>query len=254
MKKIIIGVVVTLVVLVLVVLIVAFFSLNSIVKKGIETAGPMITQVDVKVSAVAISPFSGSGVLTKFFVGNPPGYTSPSAVTVGEVKLAVQPSSLASDPIVINEISVKDAVITLEGGLSDNNITKIQANVKAYSGPSPTNATPSTAPPGTAKKIILNDFLIQGAVVNLILTVPVLGKKTMSVPLPTVHLQNIGKAENGVTPDQLVQVITKELLNQATKAATDQVTAMGGDFKDFGKGGADQMQKAAKSLTDMFKK
>ena len=68
------------------------------------------------------------------------------------------------------------------------------------------------------------------------------------------HLQNIGKAENGVSSDQLVSVITKEILNSATKSAKDQVTAMGGDFKSFGTGTLDQVKKSASGLTDMFKK
>ena len=56
--------------------------LNGIVKKGVETAGPMITKVDVKLDGANISIFSGSADLKGLFVGNPPGYTTDSAIKV----------------------------------------------------------------------------------------------------------------------------------------------------------------------------
>src|ERR1700676_3221633 len=102
MKKIIIGILVAVFALVLVALLVVFFSLNSIVKKGVETVGPIITKVDVKLGSASISPFSGSGELSKLFVGNPEGYKSPSAMQVEDMKLGVSIGSVMSDVIVVN--------------------------------------------------------------------------------------------------------------------------------------------------------
>ena len=77
MKKIIIRIFAVLILLVVVALVVVFFSLNSIVKKAVETIGPKMTRVEVKLGAADISPFSGSGKLSKLFVGNPDGYKTP---------------------------------------------------------------------------------------------------------------------------------------------------------------------------------
>ncbi len=133
MKKIIVRIGIGVAVLVVLALVVVFFSLNSIVKKGVETVGPMIVKVDVTLGSAAISPFSGLGILTKLFVGNPEGYKTKSAIEVGEIKAGVGVGSLTSDTIVVNEVSVKEAVITMEGSLTDNNLTKILDNVNGAS-------------------------------------------------------------------------------------------------------------------------
>src|SRR5580704_10653715 len=85
MKKIIIRIIAVLVVLVIVGLLVVFFSLNSIVKKAVETIGPKMTQTNVVLGAAEISPFSGSGKLSKLVVGNPQGYNTPFAIKMGSI-------------------------------------------------------------------------------------------------------------------------------------------------------------------------
>ncbi len=256
MKKIIIRIGIGIFVLVVVGLLVVFFSLNSIVKKGVETVGPSLTKVDVKLGAAEISPFSGSGRLMKLFVGNPEGYKTPSAIEIGDIKVGVQIGSLTSDTLVVNEVSVKDAVITLEGTLSGNNLTKILDNVNggATSAPKPKG---EPAQPGTSKsskKFIVKDLLIEGAKVNLNLSVAVLGNQSLTVPVPTIHLQNIGVAEGGVTAEQLVQQVMKPLMASVTSAATDAVANMAGKVGDLGKNGAKSLGNAAKGVTDLFKK
>jgi uncharacterized protein involved in outer membrane biogenesis len=260
MKKIIIRIGLGIVLLGIIALLVVFFSLDSIVKKGVETVGPSITKVDVKLGAAEISPFSGSGRLVKLFVGNPEGYKTPSAIEVGDIKVGVKLGSVTSDTIVVNEVSVKDAVITLEGSLTANNLTKILDNVNggATAAPKPKG---EPAQPGTSKsskKFIVHDLLIDGAKVNLNLNVAIIGTQSMTVPIPTIHLQNIGEAEGGVTAEQLVQAIMKPLMSSVLTAATEQVSNMAGKVgdlsKSLGKDGAKTLDGATKGITDLFKK
>ena len=257
MKKIFVRLVIVVVILMVVGLAVVFFSLNSIVKKGVETVGPMMTKVEVKLGSADISPFSGGGKLSKLFVGNPEGYKSPSAIQVGDIKVSVSVDSVLSDTIVVNEVNVQAAEITLEGSLSGNNLTTIMDNLNGASAtatePKPKGA--ATSPPGTSKsskKFIVKDFVIEGAKVNLNVTLPGLGNKIMTVPVPAVHLQNIGTAENGVTAEQLGQTIMKPLLASVTKAATDALVNSAGQLKDLGKGTSPEINKAAKGITDLF--
>ena len=168
MKKIIVRIFLVLVVLVVVALVAAFFSLNSLVKKGVETYGPKITGVDVRLDAAEISPFSGSGRLMKFFVGNPPGYKTASAFEVADAKLGVKIGSVLSDTIVVNEINIQSPEITLEGTLDGNNLSKILDNLKAYGGPKEkTTNAPAPAATGTPKKFIVKDIVLAGAKVHL---------------------------------------------------------------------------------------
>src|SRR5260370_30070876 len=101
MKKILVRIVIGFAVLLVLALAVVFFSLNSIVKKGVETVGPQLTKVEVKLGSAEISPFSGSGRLSKLFVGNPEGYKTTSAFQMGSIKVAVKIGSVMSDVIVV---------------------------------------------------------------------------------------------------------------------------------------------------------
>ena len=55
------------------------FFLGPIVKNGMETVGPKIMRVSVKVDAV-ILVLSGSAEVKDLVVGNPEGYQAPQAI------------------------------------------------------------------------------------------------------------------------------------------------------------------------------
>ena len=81
-----------------------------------------------------------------------------------------------SEKLIVNRIEVKSPVVTLEGGLSDNNLKTIEKNLNDYvAGPS--GGAKSNAPAGggskSGRKLQVNDLLITGAKlqVNSMLTV-----------------------------------------------------------------------------------
>jgi hypothetical protein len=251
MKKIIVRIVTVIVVLIVLGLVVVFFSLNSIVKKGVDTIGPKLTQTDVTLGAAEISPFSGGGRLTKLFVGNPKDYKSASAFQLGDIKVSVVLGSVMSDTIVVNELNIQSAEVTLEGTLSKNNLTEIMNNIdSANSNP---EASSTTSPNKPAKKFIVKDLVVDGTKANLVLNLPVIGSKTLSITVPPIHLQNIGQAEGGVTAAQLVQAIMKPLLADITKSAMEEVTKLTGSVQDLGKKGAAQLEEGKKKLSNLFK-
>jgi len=243
MKKWIIRMTIAAVVLLVAGLALTFIFLNSIVKKGVETIGPQLTQVEVRLNRANISPFSGDGQLDGLVVGNPPGYKTPSAIQVGEVKVKVEIGSLLSDVIVLDFVNIQSPEITLEGGLKQNNLTKILENLDAATGEAEKKTTEKPAPAG--KKIKVKDLVISGAKarVNMTLT----GGKTVTVSVPDIHLTNIGADENGVSPAELSQRIIKAMLEGVVKSAGD----VGGVF---GKETGEQIKKAGKGLKGLFKK
>ena len=66
--------------------------------------------------------------------GQPRGYKTPSAINVGAASLALKPSSLLSDKIIIKSINVQGPEITFETDLKNNNLSKILANVQEATG------------------------------------------------------------------------------------------------------------------------
>jgi uncharacterized protein involved in outer membrane biogenesis len=260
MKKIIIGIVVALVVLAVVALAVVFFSLNSIVKKGVETVGPQMTKVEVRLGSADISPFSGSGGLNQLFVGNPDGYKTPFAIQMGSIKVGVRLGSVFSDTVVVDEINIQDPEITLEGTLDGNNLSTILNNLTDSSATqgNQTNA-PAASGGKTSRKFIVKDLALSGAKVHV--NVSGFGRSVVqTVAIPDLHLQNIGNGEGGVTPAQLSWQILQPVLNEAIVVATDELKKQGVQQlqkelnKQLQKQGNTELNKAAQgALTNLFK-
>jgi uncharacterized protein involved in outer membrane biogenesis len=255
MKKIILGILVALVLLVVVAVTAVFLSLNSIVKKGVETAGPEMTKVALRLGSANISPLSGSGSLNQLFVGNPDGYKTPFAMQMGSIKVGVKLGSVFSDTVVVDEIDIQDPEITLEGTLDGNNLNTILNNVKGSdtSRPQPTNAPAASG--GTSKKFIVKDLVLSGAKVHI--NVSGFGKSVArTVSIPDIHLQNIGNGEGGATPAELTWQVLQPVLNEAVAVAAKELEKQGVQQleKQLQKQGNSDLNRAAQGvLTNLFK-
>jgi hypothetical protein len=253
MKKIIIRIAIVAVVLLIVAVVAIFLSLNSIVKKGVETVGPQLTKVTITLGGVNISPLSGSGQLSELFVGNPEGFKTASAIKVGDIKVAVDVGSVLGDTITINSINIQAPEITFEGGLGGNNISKILDNVTSATGGGKPASKDTKAEPakGGGKKFIVKDVVIEGAKLHASLTG--LGGKELTLPLPSLHLQDIGTKEKAVTAGELVQQILTPLLTSVTDVIKSGITNLGKGVGDVGKEAGSTIKKAAEGLNGLFK-
>lgn len=242
MKKWIIRLLIVCAVVIVAAVVVVFLQLNTIVKKAVETVGPQLTKVEIKLAGANISPLSGSGQLSGLFVGNPEGYKTPSAIKVGDVKVVVAVSSLLSDTIRIKEIKIQAPEITFEGGFGGNNISKILENVKAATGGDQATAKTAPASQKPGKKFYVQDITVEGARLNASITG--FGGKELTLPLPPLHLQNVGTENMGVTAGELVKQILEPLLASVTKAVAE----------GAGKGAGESVNKVTSGLKGLFKK
>ena len=232
---------------------VVFSNLGRIIKTGIETAGPKITQTTLTVGGVGVSPFSGSGSIRNFVLGNPEGYKSDFAVKLGEAKLELDPASVLSDKIHIKSIVVTDPHIIIEGGLTDNNLKKIQANVESFAGAE--KSAPATDS-GPKKKLQVDDFLLSGAKVEV--KIGMLGNSLPTLTLPDIHLTNLGAGADGITPGELA----KRVLGEVFGAVFTEVRVQGGKLgkgavdaaKGLGEGAKGSLEKVGGGIGDLFKK
>jgi hypothetical protein len=242
MRKLFLSVVIILVVLIVVAVIVVGFFLGTIVKTGMETVGPKITQVSIKVDAVNLSLLTGSARVKGLVVGNPEGYKTPQAISVGSATVSVNPFSVLSDKIVVRSVRVEAAEITFEGGLGGNNLSKIMDNVNAIA--------------KTGRKIEVDDFLITGAMVHVNLTG--MSGKEMTLPLPDIHLTNLGQGNAGITATDLTRrvlgAITAATVKVVASATTDIGKGAGNWGRDAGKAVGQDMNKITKGIGGLFKK
>ena len=234
-----------LVILIVVVAIGAGFFLGPIVKKGMETVGPKITQVSIKVDAVNLSLLTGSASIKGLVVGNPEGYKAPQAISVGSAAVGINPFSILSDKIVIRSVRVEAPEITFEGSpFSGNNLNTIMKNVNAATksgGPAATNVTTKAAGK-SGKKLEVDDFLITGAKVNF---------NGVTLPLPDIRLTDLGKGNDGITAADLTRRVLDALTTATIKAIANTATDVG---KGVGKSLGAGISNVTKGLGGLFKK
>ncbi len=196
-KKILLIIGIGLLVLIVVAVIVVGLFLGKIVKAGMNTVGPKITQTTLTVDAVDVSMLTGSAKVKNLVIGNPEGYKAPNAISVGLAAVSVSPMSVLSDKIVVKSVRVESPEITFEGNpFGANNLKKIQDNVNAAAAslqsPLSTNQPAKTAAPAKpGKKLEVDEFLITGAKIHF--------GTGPTLPLPDIHLTDLGKGPEGIT-------------------------------------------------------
>ena len=212
-------------ILVIVGLTVLYFSLGSIIRTGVETMAPKVTKTSVTLEDFDFSLFSGKIDIKGVTVGNPEGFKTPSAFKLDRVRVVVAPGSLLSDRIVVREIYIDGPQITYELSLSGSNIGRLKENVEAFAGMADgAPAEPAEAEPesgedeGPGKKVQIDDFLLKNGKVSLSATV--MGGKALTVPLPEVHLTDIGKESGGKSMGEIVSEIFAAVASSITEVAS----------------------------------
>lgn len=254
------------VVLIVVALFVAYMAFGSIVKKGVEAMGPRVLGAPVKLEAMDFSLFRGSLDLRGLVVGNPEGFNTESAFRLGRVHVKLVPSSVLGKTIHIQEVLVDSPEVTYEMSLKGSNIGAIKKNVEAFTGGgAPASETPKPPAPkeekaaGPGKKVMIDDFRFTGGKVNLSATF-LKGQKA-GIPLPEIHLTDIGKDSGGKSIGETVADITKAVTDAIGRAASGAAKGLAGgggqvadQAKAAGKAAKETASGAVKSLKGLFKR
>lgn len=245
MKKKLLWVVAVLAVLVVAGLGLALMYLGPLVKKGVETVGPMVTQVEVKLDSARVGLLSGHGSLKGLLVGNPAGYQSASAMRLGEISVEVVPRSVFADKIHLKSVTILAPEITVEGGLKDNNLTKILANVEAFTGGPATNQTEAAA---AQKKIQLDSLVLRGAKVRADLNLP--SVPTLNLSLPDIELSNLGQGPEGITAGELTRQLIRQITTRTLAAVADAAANAGKALVQGASGLATEAAKTASGAAE----
>ncbi|MDE3017568.1 MAG: hypothetical protein KGO52_13235 [Nitrospirota bacterium] len=199
-------------------LIALYLRLGSLIKAGVERIGPLVTKTPVSVDTVTISLLSGCATVTGLVVGNPSGYRTPRALSIGSTKVCVAPASLFGNPLIVTAVTVEQPVVTLEGLFGDSNLSRIQSNVHTFAGAADKGA--KTAPAGGERRILVKEFRLTKGQVTVFLKAGLLGDRSMEMGLPDVHLRDIGRETNGAKPEELASAISTAVFNAIKRAVT----------------------------------
>jgi len=229
MKKPLLYVAAALVVLVLVGLVVAIYSIGRIVKNRVETVGPLVTQVDVKLDNAEVWLMPGHVQLKGLTVGNPLKYKSKVSIQAGEISVRMNFLSALSQKTVIDNITIKSPEVTIEGGIKKNNLTDIRDNVESYT-TAPAVAAPAANPDirpaagPAAKKYQINEIVIQGAKLHVISLFNT--GHDMTLPLPDIHLYGLGASAAGITMSETAEKTFTALLDSIAANASQEVASL----------------------------
>ena len=192
-------------------------SLDSLVATAVRQYGPEITGAAVTLSSVKIKPADGSATLRGLVIGNPKGFKTGHALSLGEITMVLDINSLTKDVILIRQISVIRPDVTYEHAAGGSNLDMIQRHIENYVADK-ARGRGDTKDQGPAKKFIIEHVYIKDAKAEV--SAEILKGKTMSVTIPDLHLTDIGKKNHGATAGEAAKQILSAVTASVTKAAS----------------------------------
>jgi uncharacterized protein involved in outer membrane biogenesis len=238
-----------LIIVIIVAVIVLVSNIGSIIKTAVNTYGPDITKTSLRIENVGISIFSGTARLKRFTLGNPRGFGSRDAVRVKLISVDVEKESLTSDTIIINRVVILQPDVTYEKKNGTDNFQVILKNVQQ----SVDSITPSDDKSGSSspsKKIFIRDLVIRDGKVTMVQTL--FGNKGITVPLPDIHLRNIGSDMAGESPAKVADDVLKSLYRAIT--SPDVTKSLSGGAKSISEGASKKLKTGSSKLKKLFGK
>jgi len=218
------------------------FFIGSIATQGVNTLAPRITGSPVTLESARISPWNGVGTLQGLFVGNPKGWQSDRLAYIGKLHLALDPMTLLSDTIVVEEVILEQPEFVYETKVISSNVKELLAQIeKNVGGPKPGKPA---AEEGSAKKFAIKRINLKGAKVTI-----GIGPAAVTVPMPDLELVDLGTREKGLNASQLALEVTKQIMPRVISAATDALMTMGGTS---GAAAIEGAKKFGEGIKDLF--
>jgi len=218
------------------------FFIGSIAKQGVNTLAPKITGSPVTLESARISPWNGIGTLQGLFVGNPQGWQSDRLAYIEKLHLELDPMSLLSDTIVVENVVLEQPEFVYETKLISSNVKELLAQIeKNIGGPKPGKPA---ANEGSGKKFAIKRINLKGAKVTI-----GIGPAAVTVPMPDLELVDLGTRENGLNASQLALEVTKQIIPRVIEAASGALMTVGGTT---GAAAIDGVKKIGEGIKDIF--
>ena len=185
------------------------FWIGSAVKCGAEKVGPKFTGTPIAMANCDINLYAGRVSFDGFVLDNPAGASEKVAASVGAFKVVVDPSTVASDVIVVKEITIKDVFASYINVNGTNNFDVIAANAAGpqVEEPAEAEAAPEAEEEKPVKKVIIEKLTISGVKVNL-------GGFPIVVPVD-ITLTDIGKESDGAKLEEVCAKISEAVMKSA---------------------------------------
>lgn len=190
-------------------------GLDRIVAAAIEKFGSETTGTRVTVSSVRIRLTAGEGSIRGLTVGNPEGFSAPSALRLENITVALKRDSVTRNPVVIERVLVRGLGVTYEIGKSgESNVDVIRERIEKSQA---TGTSRESRSAGGGKRVVIRVLVIEDGVVNV--QAAALSGKPLSAALPRIELRNLG-GRRGDSPGAIARQIAVPLVAQASLAVS----------------------------------
>lgn len=231
-------------------------SLNALVKTGVETMGSQVLGTSVTLKEVDISLIPEGDFLQGNFielvVKNPPGFQTDEAFWLPSIQIRLDRQSVLTDTVIIEEIVIDQPEVTFEGGLGTSNLDTINERLNEYSrGNSSQSGEKATSESDQGKKetqieqekahekkLQINHVIVKDGTINL--SMVSMKGLVFAVPLPDLHLRDIGTDSGGVT----IEEASAEVFDGVYASITETVSGSGKLVDE----GTDQIERTVEAL------
>jgi uncharacterized protein involved in outer membrane biogenesis len=190
-----------------------YFTVNKLVKDGVEKVASDTLKVPVTVREVKLSPFSGTGSIKGLVIGNPEGYHTEHAFAMDRIYVSLDIKSLFSDRVVIRTLHIEAPSIYYEVGLGNSNIGTIKKNV---AGDSEDTEAENAESEGDSKAVQIDDIKVAAGEVAV--SAKILQGKAASLTLADFEMKNLDSER---AEDVIAEVIDT-LIDTVIKAVADE--------------------------------
>jgi hypothetical protein len=229
---------------IIVLAVVLVLCLDVVIRKGVETVGSTSLGVETELDRAHLSIPRSRLTLSGLRIANPEDSKTDTLFSVEHARVAVRPRALLAEEITIEEITLKEPVVTIEQSPGGSNLSELFERLDALAAKEAESA--ETKP----KTYRIKKLRIIGAKARFASYLT--AKVPVTVPLPDIEMDDISSADgSGLAPAHVVKLVLTRVLNVAvTEGAgtvpADMMKGITGSLPGISDGAAGQTQGAMK--------
>lgn len=220
-----------LILLALLLVVILYLSAGKIVQHFAPDFISKITQTETTLGDVDISLFSGRVGFNNLLIRNPAGFKNKNVFELGKLSVEFDPRSVLTDKVIIRKVQISGLNVSAEtsGTTGETNVVRIQNNVKKFfaedsvkeAKQEKVEKTAKTGASGTQKAVVVKELILDKSSASGYVLVPVVGAIGATIPLPDIHMQNIGEDKRQTFEDValiIFNAVDSEIADSSKKA------------------------------------
>lgn len=195
-----------------------YFLSGNIIRKAFITSGTHLLEVPIQLKDVSVNPIKGRVGIESLTIGNPEQFKSEFAFQIEKFSLQLKPSSVLTNTIHVESISVDKAILISDGLTADNHRTLIRSlkEKQPSSIDSIDKASAEEPEPGSSKKFIIDHFSFTGCKLIVLVDDEII----TTIDFPNIELDQIGKKGASVSLAEALTQIYGSIVSESTKILT----------------------------------